>query len=82
MLSTENLVPNEKGVVVPFPPHVMFYAPYLTNSELGVDRTDLGPDGNPNAAAFVAGEGTPHALIIVPVALHTGPGHPFGNTPQ
>jgi hypothetical protein len=56
--------------------------PYLTNSELGVDRTDLGPDGNPNAAAFVAGEGTPHALIIVPVALHTGPGHPFGNTPQ
>ena len=82
MLSTENLVPNEKGIVVPFPPHVMFYAPYLTNAELGVDRTDLGPDGNPNAAAFVAGEGTPHALIIVPVALHTGPGHPFGNTPQ
>src|SRR5262245_21473545 len=37
MLSTENLVPNEKGIVVPFPPHVMFYAPYLTNSELGVD---------------------------------------------
>ena len=71
MLSTENLVPNEKGIVVPFPPHMMFYAPYLTNSELGVDRTDLGPEGNPNAAAFVAGEGTPHALIIVPVALHT-----------
>ena len=82
MLSTENLVPNAKGVVVPFPPHVMFYAPYLTNAELGVDRTDLGPDGNPHAAAFVAGEGTPHALIIVPVALHTGPGHPVGNTPQ
>ena len=75
MLSTENLVPNEKGVAVPFPPHVMFYAPYLTKAELGVDRTDLGADGNPNAAAFVAGEGTPHALIIVPVALHTGPGH-------
>jgi hypothetical protein len=82
MLSTENLVPNEKGIVVPFPPHVMFYAPYLTNSELGVDRTDLGPDGNPHAATFVAGEGTPHALIIVPVALHTGPAHPLGNTPQ
>jgi hypothetical protein len=82
MLSTQNLVPNEKGIVVPFPPHVMFYAPYLTNAELGVDRTDLGPDGNPHAAAFVAGEGTPHALIIVPVALHTGPGHPLGNTLQ
>jgi hypothetical protein len=82
MLSTENLVPNVKGIVVPFPPHVMFYAPYLTNAELGVDRTDLGPDGNPHAAAFVAGEGTPHALIIVPVALHTGPAHPLGNTLQ
>src|SRR5262245_9800406 len=82
MLSTENLVPNEKGIVVPFPPHVMFYAPYLTNAELCVDRTDLGPDGNPHAAAFVAGAGTPHALIIVPVALHTGPGHPLRNTPQ
>jgi len=30
MLSTKNRVPNEKGVVTPFPPHVMFYAPYLT----------------------------------------------------
>ena len=62
MLSTENLVPDEKGAVEHFPPHVMFYAPYLTNA-------DLGSDGN-NATAFVAGEGTPHALIIVPVGVH------------
>jgi hypothetical protein len=31
MLSTENFTPNTKGEVVHFPPHVMFYAPYLTN---------------------------------------------------
>jgi hypothetical protein len=74
MLSTENLVPNTKGSVVPFPPHVMFYAPYLTNADLGVDG-DLGSDGNPVGPAFVAGEGTPYALIIVPVGAHTGPGH-------
>src|ERR1700692_589809 len=35
MLSTENVVPGDKGVVALFPPHVMFYAPYLTNADLG-----------------------------------------------
>ena len=79
MLSTENIVvvDAEKGVVAPFPPHVMFYGPYLTNA-------DLGSDGNPSGPAFVAGEGTPHALIIVPVGGHvnhgsgseSGSGHP------
>jgi hypothetical protein len=69
MLSTENrvTVDEEKGIIVPFPPHVMFYAPYLTNA-------DLGSDGKPNSPAFVAGEG-PHALIIVPLGAHAGPGH-------
>lgn len=75
MLSTENLVPNPKGVVVPFPPHVMLYGPYLTNADLGLDG-ELGSDGNPAGPAFVAGEGSPHALIIVPVGTHTGPMHP------
>ena len=70
MLSNQNLTPNFKGEVVPFPPHVMFYAPYLTNADLGLDHV-LGPDGNPvGGPAFVAGEGTPHALIIVPVGAH------------
>ena len=67
MLSTENLTPNAKGEVIHFPPHVMFYAPYLTNADLGLGGP-LGPDGNPDGPAFVAGEGTPHALIIVPVS--------------
>jgi hypothetical protein len=67
MVSTENLVPNDKGIVAPFPPHVMFYGPYLTNA-------DLGSDGQAGGPAFVAGEGTPHALIIVPVGAHNS-GH-------
>ena len=74
MLSTENLVPNLKGTVVPFPPHVMFYGPYLTNADLGLDG-EVGADGNPAGPAFVAGEGTPYALIIVPVGAHPNPVH-------
>ncbi len=74
MLSTENLTPNARGEIVHFAPHVMFYAPYLTNTELGVGVA-LGPDGNPDGPAFVAGEGSPHALIIVPVAPHSAANH-------
>jgi hypothetical protein len=74
MLSKQNLTPNAKGGVVHFPPHVMFYAPYLTNADLGLDGT-LGPDGNPVGPVFVAGEGSPHALLIVPVGEHQGAGH-------
>ncbi len=70
MLSTQNRVPNARGVVTPFPPHVMFYAPHLTNAELGVDDRHLGADGNPVGPAFVAAEGTPYALVIVPVGRH------------
>src|SRR5262249_55621268 len=74
MLSTENLVPNAKGIVGPYPPHVMFYGPYLTNADLGLDGT-LGSDATPAGPAFVAAEGTPHALIIVPIGAHTDLGH-------
>ena len=66
MLSTGNFTPKANGEVVHFPPHVMFYAPYLTNADLGLGGS-LGQDGNPDGPAFVAGEGTPQALIIVPV---------------
>jgi len=63
MLSTENVVPvdEERGLVAPYPPHLMFYVPYLGNA-------DLGSDGNPTGPAFVVDEGTPYALLIVPVA--------------
>ncbi len=72
MLSAQNRVPNEKGEVTPFPPHIMIYAPYLTNKDIGVDRTNLGPDGNPIGPAFVAGDGTPYALLIIPLGAHDG----------
>ena len=75
MLSTENLSPNAQGGVSPFPPHVMFYGPYLTNA-------DIGSDGNVAGPVFVAGEGTPHALIIVPLGAHTAPAHAPGDKPN
>jgi len=71
MLSAENLVPSSKGVVGAYPAHVMFYGTHLTNADLGVDGADLGADGNPKGPTFVAGERSPYALIIVPVAAHT-----------
>jgi hypothetical protein len=62
MLSTENITFDQKGNITRIPPHVMFYGPYVTNA-------DLGSDGTPASPAFVAGEGTPQALIIVPVSV-------------
>ena len=59
------LIPNGKGGIAPYPPHVMFYAPYLTDADLGSNGA-LGLDGNPAGPAFVAGAGTPQALIICP----------------
>ena len=74
MLSTENVVTIDeaKGIVAPFPPHVMFYGPYLTNG-------DLGSDGNPAGPAFVAAEGSPHALIIVLLGAHADQSHTSAN---
>lgn len=73
MLSTENItvVDADKGLVAPFPPHVMFYGPYVTNA-------DLGSDGKPDGPVFVAGEGTPHGLIIVPLATRDHANHGSG----
>lgn len=73
MLSNENItvVDPQKGLVAHFPPHVMFYGPYMTNAELG-------SDGKPNSPVFVAGEGTPHALIIVPVPAQAHADHTSG----
>ena len=62
MLSPHNIVTidEEKGVAVPFPGHLMFYAPNLSSS-------DVGSDGTPASPVFVVDEKTPHALMIVPV---------------
>jgi hypothetical protein len=57
MLSTENWVFNGQRVVK-YHPHVMVYAPYVTNADIGATGKD------PNAP-WVLNEGSPHAYIIV-----------------
>jgi hypothetical protein len=51
----------------------MFYAPYLTNADLGSEGQSAG------GPAFVAAEGTPNALIIVPVGAHMSSDHSAGD---
>lgn len=57
MISAHNYVPAG-GRVIHYGPHVMFYAPYATNKDIGADGKD------PNAP-WVLNEGSPHAYIIV-----------------
>ena len=57
MLSGENWVFNGQRVVN-YHPHVMVYAPYLTNK-------DIGSTGKDPFAPWVLNEGSPHAYIIV-----------------
>ena len=57
MLSAENWVFNGQQVVR-YRPHVMIYAPYVTND-------DIGAGGRDPLAPWVLNPGTPHAYIIV-----------------
>ncbi len=59
MLSSENRVFNGEKVIAYFP-HVMIYAPNLTNAEIGANMK------NPRMP-WVLEEGSPHAYIIVVV---------------
>ncbi len=66
MLSTENKVfdPDSKKIITA-PPHLMFYAPYLTNKDLG---GRLGPH-----MPFLLWEGRPDTFIIIaPTFMCTG----------
>jgi hypothetical protein len=81
MLSNANTVPNEKGESVPYVPHVMFFGTHITNADLGVGK-ELGPDGQPIGPVYVAGEGSPYALIIVPVAAPGGHVHKDADAPN
>jgi hypothetical protein len=62
MLSTQNWVFTGKQVIQ-YGPHVMFYAPYLRNADIGADGK------NPNAP-WVLNEGSPHAYMIVTAGRH------------
>lgn len=57
MLSAHNFVFNGERVIH-FSPHVMMYAPYLTNR-------DIGSTGNDPAMPWILNEGSPHAYIII-----------------
>lgn len=59
MLSTENVVWNGERLVK-YHPHVMVYAPYVTNADIGADGTDPW-------MPWVLNEGTPQAYIITVV---------------
>ena len=58
MLSSDNrLGPTHDHKTVRVPPHLMFYAPYMTAKELGFDSD--------SAASFLVQPGLPEATIIV-----------------
>lgn len=57
MLSEHNKVFNGSEVIS-YPPHIMVYAPYLTNADIGADMSDP-------FMPWVLEEGSPHAYIIV-----------------
>lgn len=63
MLSTEFTQHDHKTgkQVQVFPPHVMFYAPYLKNSDIGARPDQRGSQTHP----WILNEGTPRAYIIV-----------------
>jgi hypothetical protein len=70
MLSGDIKHVNRKtGGVSSFPPHVMFYAPNLTNADIG-SKGD-GSDGMP----FIAYQG-PHGFMIMMPSMATGGGRP------
>ena len=64
MLSAKNRVPVGPDRVIPYGPHLMFYAPYLTDADLGGD-----PSGE-TSPLFVINEGKPGGYVIVPVGEH------------
>lgn len=70
MLSPDNYVWNGERVIH-YHPHVMIYAPYLTNAEIHGDPRDA-------ALPWVLAEGTPYAYLIVDGRAAAGdraPGH-------
>ncbi|MCI0490114.1 MAG: hypothetical protein L0229_26270 [Blastocatellia bacterium] len=62
MLSTENHLHNPRtGKTFHYPPHVMLYAPYFKNSDIGAAPEHRGSLTQP----WILHEGTPEAYIMV-----------------
>jgi hypothetical protein len=71
MLSTEFKVHDHQSGTLKqvFPPHVMFYAPYLKNSDIGALPNQRGSQTQP----WILNEGKPTAYIIVILKERTPP---------
>lgn len=87
MLSTEFKQHNHKTgqMELIFPPHVMFYAPYMKNADVGALPNHRGSQTQP----WILNEGSPTAYVIVvpksqtpPKPAATGAASPTGNTPK
>jgi hypothetical protein len=62
MMSKENhLHDSSTGGTFHYPPHVMIYAPYFKNSDIGATSKDRGSETRP----WILNEGKPDAFIIV-----------------
>lgn len=68
-------VNSRTGEVGSFPPHVMFYAPNLTNADIG--STGDGRDGLP----FIAYQGPHGYMIMMPASMPKTPSSGGGVTP-
>jgi hypothetical protein len=63
MLSPDTRVSNPRtGATPALPPHLMFYAPYMKNSDIGIDQPD-----HTGRLPFIVQDGQPDAFIIVRV---------------
>ena len=69
MLSKRNRVPVGPDKVIPYQPHLMFYAPHLDNEDVGGSMQGGSP-------VFVINGGRPDAYVIVPVDLPAADNEP------
>jgi hypothetical protein len=61
MLSEKNRVPVGPDKVVPYGPHLMFYAPNMTDADIGGDRQGA------RSPIFMINAGLPSGYVIVPM---------------
>ncbi len=64
MLSERNRVPVAPDRVIPYGPHLMFYAPNLDDEVIGGDPTGK------QSPVFMINQGQPSGYVIVPVSGH------------
>jgi len=68
MLSTKNRVPIGPDKVIHYGPHLMFYAPNMTDDDIGGDRMGK------TSPIFMINAGRPSGYVIVPMPAYEAPG--------